>query len=117
VVTHTYILRQLYSAVVPFQNAAGKDAGASSAFSGMWFLHVALPILGAIVVLVGTVSVLFYFFFSVEHKRTGRAVSKIGILFLMVSFGASFGYTVMGRVSLLIGRVQFLLFEWLKLPK
>lgn len=117
VVTHTYILRQLYAAVAPFQTAVGKNAGSLPAFSGMWFLHVALPMLGAIVVLVGTVSVLFYFFFSVEHKRAGRAVSKIGILFLMVSFGASFGYTVMGRVSLLIGRVQFLLFEWLKLPK
>ena len=33
----------------------------------------------------------------------------------MVAFGALFGYTVMGRVSLLIGRVQFLLVDWLKL--
>ena len=41
-------------------------------------------------------------------------ISKIGIVFLMVGFGASFGYTVMGRVSLLIGRFQFLFQE---LPK
>jgi len=31
----------------------------------------------------------------------------------MVSFGASFGYTVMGRMSLLIGRVMFLMRDWL----
>jgi hypothetical protein len=31
----------------------------------------------------------------------------------MISFGASFGYTVMGRLSLLIGRIQFLLKDWL----
>jgi hypothetical protein len=31
----------------------------------------------------------------------------------MVSFGASYGYTVMARVSLLIGRVMFLLDDWL----
>jgi hypothetical protein len=30
-----------------------------------------------------------------------------------VSFGASYGYTVMARVSLLIGRVMFLLRDWL----
>jgi len=41
----------------------------------------------------------------------------VGIWFLMVSFGASFGYTVMGRVSLLIGRVQFLIYEWLQIPQ
>ena len=114
--TQSLILQQLYAAVAPFQETAAKG-GQAAAFSWPWFWGVALPVFGAVFILVGTVAVLFYFFFSVEHKRTGRAVSKIGILFLMVSFGASFGYTVMGRVSLLIGRVQFLLFEWLKLPK
>ena len=29
---------------------------------------------------------------------------KVGIYFLMVSFGASFGFTVIGRISILIGR-------------
>jgi len=39
----------------------------------------------------------------------------LGIVFLMVSFGASFGYTVMARESLLIDRFQFLLGDWLHL--
>jgi hypothetical protein len=114
VVTQTYILKQLHAAVAPFQQAA---SGSAAPFTWAWFLQVAFPILGAVVVMVGTVAVLWYFFFSVEHKGAGGVVSKLGIWFLMISFGASFGYTVMGRVSLLIGRVQFLLFEWLKLPK
>ncbi len=70
-------------------------------------------ILGTLVILVGTVSVLFYFFYSVEHKGAAGAVSKVGIWFLMVSFGASFGYTVMGRLSLFVGRARFLLTDWL----
>ena len=40
-------------------------------------------------------------------------VDLLGVYFLMVSFGASYGYTVMARISLLIGRVMFLLHDWL----
>ena len=68
-----------------------------------------------LVILVGVVSVLIYFWFSVEHTGAVGVASKVGVWFLMVSFGASFGYTIMGRLSLLIGRVGFLLEEWLKL--
>jgi len=66
-----------------------------------------------IVSIVGVISVLIYFFFSKEHKGPLGAVAKLGIWYLMVAFGASFGYTVMGRVSLLIGRISFLLSDWL----
>ena len=71
--------------------------------------------LDLLIVLVGVIGVLVYFFFSVEHTGAAGHVSKVGIWFLMVSFGASFGYTIMGRVSLLIGRVTFLLDDWLHL--
>jgi hypothetical protein len=116
IVTHTFILKQLETAIAPFQGMGEHPAGIVP-FSWPWMTAVAMPILLAGIVMIGTVAVLWYFFFSVEHKRAGGALSKLGILFLMVSFGASFGYTVMGRVSLLIGRVQFLLFEWLKIPR
>ena len=33
-------------------------------------------------------------------------LSRIGIYFLMIKFGASFGFAVMGRISLLIGRIN-----------
>jgi hypothetical protein len=67
----------------------------------------------AILFAVGLISSLLFFFFSREHKGILGGVSKVGILFLMVSFGAGYGYTVMSRVSLLIGRFQFLLEDWL----
>lgn len=63
----------------------------------------------------GVLTALIYFFFSKEHKGAVGTGAKIGIWFLMISFGASFGYTVMSRMSLLIGRVYFLLGEWLKI--
>jgi hypothetical protein len=75
-------------------------------------------VIGNIVLILGTLAALIYFFFSKPHKGpffgTG---SKIGIWVLMVGFGATFGFTVMGRISLLIGRIQFLLVDWLKVIK
>jgi len=63
----------------------------------------------------GLVTTLIFFFFSKEHKGALGGSAKVGIYFLMISFGASYGYTVMARVSLLIGRVMFLLDDWLGL--
>lgn len=63
---------------------------------------------GALLLLVGVVSILIYFYFSAPHTGVLGKISQVGITFLMIGFGASFGYTVMGRVSLLIGRFQFL---------
>jgi hypothetical protein len=74
-------------------------------------LALALNIAG----IIGVVATLSYFFFSREHRGALGASAKLGIWFLMVAFGASFGYTVMGRVSLLIGRMTFLLRDWLHL--
>jgi hypothetical protein len=64
-------------------------------------------------VLLGFLSVLAYFYFSAPHTAIHGVAARIGIWFLMVAFGASFGYTVMARVSLLIARMQFLLRDWL----
>ncbi len=69
----------------------------------------------SVLVLIGMLTVLAYFFFSAPHRGVHGGVAQLGIWFLMVAFGASFGYTVMARVSLLIGRVQFLLRDWLHL--
>lgn len=67
------------------------------------------------VVIVGVITGIIYFFFSKEHKGAFGGFAKIGIWFLMIAFGASFGYTVMARISLLIGRMYFLLHNWLGL--
>ena len=61
-------------------------------------------IFNSLLIALGVVCVLFYFFFSVEHKGSVKKVSNVGIYFLMVYFGAAFGNTVMARFSLLYGR-------------
>ena len=66
-------------------------------------------IFNASIVFVGTITGLIYFFFSKEHKGTLGTLSKIGIYFLMIKFGASFGFAVMGRISLLIGQMNYLI--------
>jgi hypothetical protein len=73
--------------------------------------HAANYLLTAIVVL-GVISTLIYFYFSKEHVGALGVSARIGIWFIMISFGAHFGYTVMGRISLLIGRVYFLYHDW-----
>jgi hypothetical protein len=62
--------------------------------------------LSDIIIIIGVVCALFYFFFSLAHKGTVGGVAKVGIYTLMIGFGASFGYTVMGRISLFIERIQ-----------
>jgi hypothetical protein len=79
-------------------------------------------VLDAIVIVVGTVGTLLYFHFSVrksdrqkENPRDGvvRIWAKIGRWTMMVAFGAIFATVTMSRVSLFVGRVQFLLGDWL----
>lgn len=65
--------------------------------------------LKAFIIAFGVLTILIYFFFSTEHKGMVGVSAKIGIYFLMICFGSSFGYTIMARISLLIGRMQFLI--------
>jgi hypothetical protein len=86
---HSSVLVQMRNAMLPIDNFN----------TGLIFL--------------GTVSILLYFYFSKPHKGLYGKFTNIGIWFMMVGFGASFGYTVMARISLLIGRIQFLLGDFL----
>ncbi|QDT43995.1 hypothetical protein Pan241w_40990 [Gimesia alba] len=65
------------------------------------------------IVIVGVLSCMVYFFFSIEHEGIIKYISRLGVWFLMVTFGASFAYTVMGRIALLSGRLNFLFNDWL----
>jgi len=66
-------------------------------------------IFNQLIILIGVICGLIYFFFSKEHKGTIGKISKLGVYFLMIKFGASFGFAVMGRISLLIGRFDELI--------
>ncbi|HUH05159.1 MAG TPA: helix-hairpin-helix domain-containing protein [Kofleriaceae bacterium] len=61
---------------------------------------------GQILLFLGLIASLIYFYFSIEQKGAIGAVSRFGVWVLMIGFGASFGFTVMGRLALAIGRVQ-----------
>jgi len=71
--------------------------------------------INGVLILVGVVTTIMYFYFSREQKGFLRPVAKTGTYYMMIFFGATFGYTVMSRVSLLIGRMEFLLGDWLHL--
>ena len=68
-----------------------------------------------IVLVASVLSSLTYFYFSVEHKGVVGRISRVGVWVLMMSFGASFALTVMGRITLLTMRFQFLFDDWLGL--
>lgn len=79
----------------------------------LWIRGDAWGSFNAILFTVGLIASLLFFFYSREHKGALGVASKLGVYFLMVGFGAGYGYTVMSRISLLIGRLQFLLENWL----
>ena len=93
-------LRQIQSTMLPLVvvGAQGFDFSAS---------------LQNLTIVVGVLSCLTYFFFSIEHKGVVGGVSRLGIWFLMITFGAGFGYTVMGRIALMAQRLEFLADDWL----
>jgi len=82
---------------------------------------VSLNSLENIVLFVGTCCTLIYFFFSSKYAKLFaghgplRYVPEAGKVVMMIAFGASFGNAAMGRLSLLIGRMLFLLKDWLHL--
>jgi len=62
--------------------------------------------LSQVIIFVGVIASLIYFFFSKAHTGVFGGIAKLGIWTLMIGFGASFGYTVMARISLFINRMQ-----------
>jgi len=86
------VIKQLHATMLPvyFTN-----------LQGFWNLLIILGVLCGLV----------YFFFSVEHKGVVGGAARLGIWILMIGFGAGFGLTVMGRISLLADRIQFMR-EW-----
>ncbi len=78
---------------------------------------IRLNSLDNIFIVVGTVTALAYFYFTFRHSSVLNAGSRVGRYVLMLCFGAAFGNAVMGRISLLISRLQFLFTDWIYLIK
>ena len=105
------LMRQLVAAMKPlvvFEDGVGA-AGEAVRMFDFW------GSVGSVVGVVGVLSVLTYFFFSVEHKGAVGKTARVGIWFLMISFGSAFGLTVMGRITLLLQRFEFLFTDWLNI--
>ena len=75
------------------------------------------PDFTAMIVMVGVVTTISYFYFSRQHEGALGVSAKIGTYFLMLFFGTTFGYTVMSRMSVFIGRMEFLLSDFFKLTQ
>jgi hypothetical protein len=73
--------------------------------------------ISTLVVLIGVLCTLAYFYFTREHVGAFGQIARAGTWFLMVFFGTTFGFTVMSRMSTLIGRVEFLLSDLLHLMR
>ena len=97
------LVAQIKAAIIPLY-----QTGADGTFA-FW------ATMNACILTIATLSTMVYFFFSVEHKGLVGKSARVGIWFLMITFGASFGYTVMGRIALLAQRLEFLFGDWLHL--
>jgi hypothetical protein len=63
-------------------------------------------VVSQVLLLIALLTGLLYFYFSIAHRGAIGRVSRIGVWILMIGFGASFGYTVQGRIALAIARAQ-----------
>lgn len=97
------VLKQAGAAIAPF--AALHTANAVTPWS----------VLEAIIGLIACLTVMVYFFYTRSDRGFSRFASQTGVYFLMIFFGATFGYTVTSRLTLLIGRIEFLLSDFLRL--
>jgi len=98
-------LAQIYGTITPLVTLVTGEGGISFDWKNTIF---------NLVMILGVCSGLTYFYFSKPHKGFLGGVARLGIWFLMVSFGAAFGYTIMARISLLIGRMHFLIYDWIE---
>ena len=76
-----------------------KNRAATTPHTREWF-----QIFSQVLLFFGLLASLIYFYFSIEQKGAVGKVSRFGVWILMIGFGASFGYTVQGRLALAIGR-------------
>jgi hypothetical protein len=101
------LMAQAVATMQPVVKVVETADGGVSAWSTTW---ATLP---GVLVLVGVICSLAYFLFSVQHRGVVGGAARVGVWYLMITFGAAFGMTVMGRIALLAARCEFLLDDWL----
>lgn len=68
-----------------------------------------LGIINNIIILVGTITAISYFLMSKEQTGVFGNITRIGRLYLMATFGAMFGNAIFGNISVVAGRVEYIL--------
>ena len=71
--------------------------------------------LGNWVLFVAIVTGIVYFFFTIKQEGPVKPIATVGRYFIMAGMGTAFGAIVVYRFNLVIGRLQFLAFNWLHL--
>lgn len=111
-IIQTFLLPQIYGMVKPLVEVADPTVATPDVV-----MIGNVPLMATIsnlVLFVGVLAVIAYFFFSKPHTGVYGKFTKFGVWMLMLGFGATYGNTVMARMSLLIGRIQFLLDDWIQ---
>ncbi len=119
-----YSKKMAYIAKIPLALLLGTGAGLGikGAIQAQFLDQVSATFLpmdsfGNVLFALGVISTVWYFFFVYKQPKAVAWLPKLGRWTMMVTFGASFGNAAMGRLSLLIGRFQFLLKDWLSIIK
>lgn len=99
--TQSKLVLQVKGLFKPFVDPLADPA--TSGF-GDALAHVALTS----VLVLGTLCALCHFIFTYRRTKVLAGVSRVGIVVLMITFGSMFGFTVLGRIALLIERVDWL---------
>ncbi len=103
------IFRDFYETYFPQIGASMRPV----AIPGIHGWNLFWYVMGTVVFYVVLLTSMAYFFFSFEHKNPVlRHSSAVGRWVLMIAFGSIFGATVMGRMTLFIGRFNFLVRDW-----
>jgi len=74
---------------------------------------LSLTTVNNIIIFVGVLCTVAFFILTIEPKGLLRHISRIGLWFMMIAFGVSFGGALIGRITYIISAIRFLLFEWL----
>lgn len=97
-VMQAYILRQIRATIVPLNT------------------NSLIGTVNNLVLVLGTVLSISYFILHREQKGAYGGLTRIGKYFVLATLGAAFGTTVLGRMALIIQRIQFLVgdaaFPW-----
>lgn len=69
-----------------------------------------------IVVLVGVIAGMFYFLFDLRLTNNiyGKYLIKLGAVFVGTAWGVGWASNILGRGSVLLDRIVFILYEWLQ---